>query len=475
MPPTVLIVEDEASLAATLQTFLERQGVTAHTFPSAEAALARLRELAPDLVLVDVNLPGMDGLAALQAIRDERPETLVVVTTGFSSVATAVAALKGGAVDYLTKPLDLEELWVVIRRAWEGQRLRDEVAYLRDRAGHTAPVESLLGRSPPIVAVRQRLAQVAQADRLGEAGPTVLVTGETGTGKELAARAIHAAGPRAAGPFIEINCAAIPAALLEGELFGFEKGAYTDARSSKPGLFEAADGGTLLLDEIGLLDVALQAKLLRVIEDRAVRRLGALVPRRVDVRIVAATNRNLAETVREGGFRQDLLYRLQVLTVDLPPLRERGDDVVLLAEHFLRQVRERYGLEAVGFAPTAIRALSTYPWPGNVRELANVIERAALMNPGGSLGAEHLALGPTGAPPVTVGPEGGDGSVRVDFGRGPIELESVERSLIHQALVHADWNRARAAGLLGLTKETLRYRMEKYRLSRDVRPGSDEG
>jgi two-component system response regulator AtoC len=371
--------------------------------------------------------------------------------------------MKAGAVDYLTKPLDLEELWVVIERAWEGHRARGELAYLRQRAGHSAPVESLLGVTVVMAEVRQRILQVARADRLGDAGPTVLVSGETGTGKELAARAIHAAGPRAEGPFVEINCAAIPGALLEGELFGFEKGAYTDARATKHGLFEAADGGSIFLDEVGLLDPALQAKLLRVIEDRAVRRLGALSPRRVDVRVIAATNRDLEAAAREGAFRQDLLYRLRVLTVDLPPLRARAEDVRLLAEHFLAAVRDRYGLAEVRFSPTALQALSAYPWPGNVRELAHAVERAALLNPGRTLEAEHLGLASAAGPvPVSVG---SDGLVQTDFERGAIDLESVERALIEQALTHTGWNRARAAGLLGLTKETLRYRIEKYGLN----------
>jgi len=464
VPPTVLVIEDEPGLAGAIETFLQRQGLTVRGFTSAEAALAELPRLAPDIALVDLHLPGMDGLAALEAIRQERPETIVILMTAYSSLSSAVAAMKAGAVDYLTKPLDLEELAVSIQRAWEGQRVRGELAYLRRRAGHSAPVESLLGGSPPMEEVRLRILQVARADRPGEAGPTVLVSGETGTGKELAARAIHAAGPRADGPFVEINCAAIPGALLEGELFGFEKGAYTDARASKPGLFEAADGGTLFLDEICLLDLALQAKLLRVIEDRAVRRLGALTSRRVDVRILAATNRDLEAAARDGTFRPDLLYRLRVLTVDLPPLRVRGDDVGLLAEHFLVEVRERYGLGDVRFSAPALEALTAYPWPGNVRELAHVVERAALLNPGRVLEPQHLGLSAAaaGAPSVALG---ADGVVRVDFARGPIDLEAVERALIEQALAHTRWNRSRAAELLGLTKETLRYRIEKYRLS----------
>jgi two-component system, NtrC family, response regulator AtoC len=300
--------------------------------------------------------------------------------------------------------------------------VRGELAYLRQRAGHAAPVESLLGASPTMAEVRSRILQVARADRPGEAGPTVLITGETGTGKELAGRAIHAAGPRAEGSVVEINCAAIPAALLEGELFGFEKGAYTDARAAKPGLFEAADGGSIFLDEVGLLDPALQAKLLRVIEDRAVRRLGALSAHHVDVRVIAATNRDLEVAAREGAFRPDLLYRLRVLTVDLPPLRARGEDIRLLAG-----VRDRYGLGAVRFPAAALHALDGYSWPGNVRKLNHAIERAALLNPGRTLEPEHFGLASAAtAVPVAMG---SDGLVRADFARGAIDLESVASGL----------------------------------------------
>jgi two-component system response regulator AtoC len=461
-----MIVDDEAGLAGAIETFLRRQGVDARSFGTAEAGLAALTDLMPDVALVDLQLPGMDGLAALAAIRRERPETVVIMMTAHSSVQGAVTAMKLGAVDYIAKPLDLDELWLVIQRAWDAERARGELQYLRQRAGHSAPVASLLGTSRAMDEVRQRILQVAAADRLGDAGPTVLLTGETGTGKELAARAIHAAGPRASGPFVEINCAAIPAALLEGELFGFEKGAYTDARASKPGLFEAADGGTLLLDEIGLLDVALQAKLLKVIEDRAVRRLGALAPRRVDVRILAATNRDLEPAVREGAFRADLLYRLRVLTVEMPPLRGRAEDIWLLAQHALDRLRERYALGETCWASSARDTLLTYPWPGNVRELMHVVERAALLHPGAALGTEILELGLSPAAAVAVAQDG----VRVDYSRGPIELEAVERSLIEQALRHVGWNRARAAELLGVTRETLRYRIEKFRLEPERAP-----
>jgi two-component system, NtrC family, response regulator AtoC len=466
MLPTVLIVDDEAPLAAAIETYLSRQGLTAHGFDSAERALAALAELAPDIALLDIQLPGMDGLAALSAIRRERPETLVILMTAYSSVASATAALRGGAVDYLVKPIDLEELSVVIQRTWDTHRVRSELSYLRQRAGHAAPIESLLGTSAAMAAVRRQLLQVAGADRLGDAGPTVLLTGETGTGKELAARAIHAAGPRAHGPFVELNCAAIPVTLLEGELFGFEKGAYTDARQSKPGLVEAADGGTLFLDEIGLLDGSLQAKLLKVLEDGAVRRLGALRPRRVDVRILAAANQDLEAAMRNGRFRADLLYRLRVLTVSFPPLRGRVEDIELLCAEFLRRTRERYGLGDVQLAPATRWALAEYSWPGNVRELRHVIERAALLHGTETILPEHLGLMSQLDARVALGSK----EVSVDFGRGAIDLEAIERELIARALSHAAWNRARAAELLGLTRETLRYRIEKYGLRPDALP-----
>jgi two-component system, NtrC family, response regulator AtoC len=466
MVRSVMVVDDEPGLVAAIEAFLRRQGADTRSFASAEDALAGLPGLAPDVALVDLQLPGMDGLAALEAIQRERPETVVIMMTAHSSVEGAVAAMRQGAADYVSKPFDLEELWLVIQRAWEAQRARGELVYLRQRAGHGAPVASLLGTSLPMEDVRRRILQVAAADRLGDAGPTVLVTGETGTGKELAVRAIHAAGPRASGPFIEINCAAIPAALLEGELFGFEKGAYTDARTSKPGLLEAADGGTLHLDEIGLMDVGLQAKLLKVIEDRAVRRLGALATRRIDLRIVAATNRDLDVAVREGAFRPDLLYRLRVLTVDMPPLRGRFEDILLLARHYLDRIRERYALGQTRWSQAALDSLVGYPWPGNVRELINVVERAALLHPGRVLEPGMLGLGPAPGAPIAVGPDG----VSVDFSRGPVDMEALERTILERALQHTRWNRTQAAQLLGLTKETLRYRIEKFRLAPEPRP-----
>ena len=323
-----------------------------------------------------------------------------------------------------------------------------------------ASAQALAGVVAESASMRELVALVL---RLADTRSPVLLEGESGTGKDLIAHWLHYAGARREGPFIKVHCPSIPGELLESELFGHEKGAFTDARAAKAGKIEMAAAGTLYFDQIQDLTLPLQAKLLRVIEDRTVRRLGALSPRRLDVRVLAATNRDLEKTAREGGFRQDLLYRLRVLTVDLPPLRERDDDIRLLAEHFLREVRSRHGLGEVRFSPAALAALVAYPWPGNVRELAHAVERAALLGPGPTLEPEHLGLAATSrAVPARVEP---DGSVHVDFAQGAIDLERVERSLIEQALAHAGWNRGQAARLLGLTKETLRYRIEKYGLS----------
>jgi two-component system, NtrC family, response regulator AtoC len=320
----------------------------------------------------------------------------------------------------------------------------------------------ILGRSARIQAVRTQIEEIAALEPLqAEGAPTVLVLGETGTGKELAARAIHDESPRAARPFVEINCAALPSALLEAELFGYERGAYTDARTAKPGLFEVAEGGTLFLDEIGHMDLVLQVKLLKAIEDKCVRRLGALHPRYIRTRIIAATNRDLVAAIAEGAFRQDLYFRVKVLTIELPPLRARADDVLLLARHFLEEFACRYARPAKRLSPEAESRLLSHTWPGNVRELAHVMERAALLPGGWTVDVEQLDLYGGRCAPVVVRR---DQTVQVDFSQGGIVLEEVERQLIIEALRASRGNRTRAAALLGVSRDTLRYRMEKYQL-----------
>ncbi len=467
MPPVVLIVEDETILGDSIAIYLERHGYAPAVARSGKEGLRLAEEATPDVAVVDIRLPGMDGLEVLRRMREGWPGTEVVMMTAHASIASAVEAMKRGAFDYLTKPLDLEELRVVVEKALTHLHMRQQLTYLRDREAAESGVGRILGESEAVGALRGEIERIAQLEGAG-GGPTVLVLGETGAGKELVARAIHAESPRAAGAFVEINCAAIPPTLLEAELFGYERGAYTDARAAKAGLFEAADGGTLFLDEIGHMDPALQVKLLKAIEEKAVRRLGGLRTRSVNARIVAATNRDLEAAIAAGAFRADLYYRIKVLTLEVPPLRVRGSDILLLARHFLARFTREYGLPLKDLAPDAERALLGYAWPGNVRELRHVMERAVLVRSGPSVTAPDLGLpGRKSEVEVVVKP---GGAVVVDFTAGGIALEEVERDLLVAALEAAAWQRSRAAQLLGISKDTLRYRMEKFKLRP---PGGD--
>jgi len=461
VPALILIVEDESILGQSMATYLARHGYATLRAGSGEEALRLVPEAGPDVVLLDVKLPGMTGLEVLPALKEASPATEVVMMTAHASVPSAVQAMRAGAFDYLTKPLDLDEVRVVVEKALAHLRMRRELSYLKARDEQGGPAAAFLGASAAMREVKRQVQRIASLESPQGDVPTVLVRGETGTGKEVVARAIHQQSPRAGGPFVEINCAAIPASLLEAELFGHEKGAYTDARSAKAGLFEAAEGGTLLLDEIGHMDLTLQVKLLRAIEEKAVRRVGGLRPKEVNVRIVAATNRDLEAAIAEGAFRADLYYRIKALTIHLPPLRDRGEDVLLLAGHFLARCAARYGLPPKALTPEAEKALLGYAWPGNVRELAHVMERAVLLHPGGAVEPRHLDLPVLREPPaLAVSPA----AVQVDFASGGIVLEDVERELIRQALAAADWDRGAAAKLLGISRETLRYRIEKFQL-----------
>ena len=461
MSPLIMVVEDETILGDSICAYLEHHGYSTVVARSGEDGLRLAEEGNPDVALVDIRLPGLDGLSALRKLRDVSAGTEVIMMTAHASVASAVDAMKAGAFDYLTKPLDLDEVRIVVDKALSHQRMRRELSYLKAReetGGHTSEI---VGDSQPIRALRQQIERIASLESREGDAPTVLIRGETGSGKEMVARAIHYGSSRAKGPFVEINCAAIPSSLLEAELFGYEKGAYTDARAAKPGLFESADGGTLFLDEIGHMETGLQVKLLKAIEEKSVRRVGGLRPKVFNARFVAATNRDLEAAIADGTFRPDLYYRIKALTLELPPLRSRGPDIPLLARHFLDRFTRRYGLPAKGLSPEAEAALLAYPWPGNVRELAHLMERAILLHEGPTIAAEHLGL-PARSTSATV--QVGPGTVQVDFSIGGIKLDEVERQLIRQALAAAGWNRGRAAQLLDISKETLRYRMEKYHL-----------
>ncbi|HEX5386871.1 MAG TPA: sigma-54 dependent transcriptional regulator [Gemmatimonadales bacterium] len=479
---TVLIVDDERTLARAVKAYLAEQGYEAEVAGDAETALGLLESLRPDVVFSDVRLPGMSGIDLLKRIREFDPAIAVVIMTAYGSIEGAVEAVKLGAFDYVKKPVDLEELKLLADRARETALLKQELSYYRGRAARDVPFAGIVGESPAVRAVLERASQIAALDET----PPVLITGETGTGKGLVARTIHASGPRSIKPFIEVNCTALPASLMEAELFGYERGAFTDAKESKLGLFEAAGGGFLFLDEIGDVELSLQGKLLRAIEERVVRRVGGIRDRKVDVRILAATNRDLERGVQLDRFRRDLYFRLAVILLRLPPLRERGNDILLLAERFLQQFSAKYGKAVRRIDPRARDQLLAYPWPGNVRELSHVIERATLWSQGSTLELEHLSLaspaeapaeiweptaGPvaTSAPPASTvgesagaarpsGPSPSPGALPPDGG----DLNTWERNLIEQALREAGGNQTRAAQRLGISRDTLRYRLKKF-------------
>ncbi|PYR31576.1 MAG: hypothetical protein DMF90_25350 [Acidobacteria bacterium] len=467
--PTVLIVDDERTLAKAMRAFLSEQGYEAEVAEDAEKALGLLGRLHPDVVFTDVRLPGIGGLELLKRIREFDSAISVVVMTAFGSIEGAVEAVKLGAFDYVKKPLDLEEIKLLADRARETSLLKQELSYYRERAAKDAPFEGMLGRSAPMLALQERMRQIAALDET----PPVLITGETGTGKGLVARTIHSSGARRAKPFIEVNCNALPAALMEAELFGHERGAFTDAKESKVGLFEAAEGGFIFLDEVGDIELALQGKLLRAIEDRVVRRVGGVRDRKINVCILAATNRELLREVQREGFRKDLYFRLAVILLRLPPLRERGEDVVLLAEYYLQRFNAKYGREVRTIGPRARQLMLAYPWPGNVRELSHVIERAVIWSQGDTLDSDHLSLLGSGEVPhsdqhglpedgIVSGADANQSPLAPKMPEPGLDLTLWEKSIIERALREADGNQTKAAQRLGLSRDTLRYRLKKF-------------
>lgn len=457
MSGTVLIVDDERTLARAVKAFLLESGYEAEIAPDAEQAIGLLETLRPDVVFSDVRLPGMNGIELLRRIREFDPSIPVVIMTAYGTIEGAVEAVKLGAFDYLKKPVDLEELRLLADRAREHSQLRQELSYYRRQAAGDVPFAGVVGESDSMRAVLDRARQIAALDET----PPVLIIGETGTGKGLVARTIHAGSRRSSKPFIEVNCTAIPATLMEAELFGHERGAFTDAKESRMGLFEAAEGGFLFLDEVGDVELSLQGKLLRAVEERSVRRVGGNRDRKVDVRILAATNRDLERESQRERFRRDLYFRLAVILLRLPPLRERGEDVLTLAEHFLQRFKAKYGKPVERIDPQARDLMLAYPWPGNVRELSHVVERAVLWSRGPTLDIEHLAL--EAHPDSPPAPEEQQPASSPSRPAG-MDLEQWERSLIEQALREAAGNQTRAAQRLGISRDTLRYRLKKYGL-----------
>ncbi len=449
MPETVLLVDDEPNILEVLRLAIEREGYRVQTALSAAAALEALADRPPDVMVTDLKMPGIDGRELLRRVRDIRPETPVVLMTAHGTIETAVQAMKQGAFDYLTKPIDNAALIEALDKALNARSLRDADSSAGAMPSADAEEAAFLGQSP---AARALLATV---ERAAAVDSTVLLIGETGTGKELIARMLHARGPRRGGPFQAVNCAARPATLIESELFGYEKGAFTGAAAAKPGRFELADGGTILLDEIGEMPLELQPKLLRVLQDQRFERVGGVKSRQVDARVVAATNRDLREQVAEGLFREDLFYRLNVITLPMPPLRERREDIPLLAERFCQQLAKRFGWPARELAGEAREILMRHDWPGNVRELQNLIERLTVLEPAGPITGDAVAreLGAAARPlPASMGIKDQVGATS----------EALETQMIRKALEENDGNRTHAAARLGISRRTLQLKMKRY-------------
>ncbi len=445
---TILIVDDEELIRWSLRERLSKEGYDLLEAGTAADAIAQVSSDV-DLILLDFRLPDGDGLDVLRTVKDKSPETLVILMTAFSTIENAVEAMKLGAFHYVNKPFNLDEVALLVEKALETSQLRREVRNLRSSQGREFAFDAIIGASPAMVQVKTLLARIASSP-----ASTVLLTGETGTGKDLAAKAIHYNSDRAAKPFVNITASALPEQLLESELFGHERGAFTDARQQKRGLLETADGGTVFLDEIGEMTTGLQSKLLRFLEEKTFKRVGGLADIRVDVRIIAATNRNLQEEVKAGKFREDLFYRLQVMPVALPPLRERRGDVPLLAAYYIDRFNREFKKRIRGLSASATKLLEQYQWPGNVRELRNAIERAMLLNDRDHLDPDDFT---TLTRTVTA-------SAQFALPSEGINLEDLERQLLVQALERAGGNQTHAAQLLGINRDQVRYRVEKFGL-----------
>jgi DNA-binding NtrC family response regulator len=463
--PIVLIVDDEAGVRESVRMVLKDtyEPVLVET---GDAAVAWLAENRASLLFLDILMPGMDGLEALEKIRERDPTLPVVMLTATKTVKTAVTAMKLGAFDYLTKPFDVDELRVIAQRATENASLQQEVRHLREEVGKRYNFDNIIGESPAIKDVFKTVAAVAPLKT------TVLISGESGTGKELVAKAIHFNSPRSGKPMVTLNCAAIPENLLESELFGHERGSFTDAHERKIGQFELADGGTIFLDEIGEMSPALQAKLLRVLEQGEIMRVGGSRPISVDVRVVAATNRNLQEAIAQNRFRADLYYRLNVVSLGLPALRERTEDIPRLIRHFVDMKVKALGLTQRELSPDTVERLLAYRWPGNVRELENVVERLLVLGPSdGPIGPEYLPQEVIeGLTPVA-------SHVRDQVLSGHKSLsdavDEFERDLIGEALTRTHYNQTRAASVLGTTRRILKYRMDKLGIGDGEEDGGD--
>jgi DNA-binding NtrC family response regulator len=446
---TILVVDDEALTRWSLSERLKSEGYEVLEADTGRAALERVGD-GVDLVLLDYRLPDTDGVTVLRKIKEFDQDILVVLLTAYANVETAVEAMKLGAYHFANKPFNLDDVAATVARALETTKLRREVRRYRTSAARPFSLDRIIGSSADVTALRHLVARIAASP-----ASTVLLTGESGTGKDLMAKVIHYSSDRATHAFMNITCSALPEQLLESELFGHERGAFTDARMQKRGLLETADGGTVFLDEIGEMTPGLQAKLLRFLEEKSFKRVGGALDIRVDVRVIAATNRNLEEEVAKGRFRADLFYRLDVLPIAVPPLRSHTEDIPALVEFFIDAFNTEFRKRILGATPAAYAVLQAYGWPGNVRELRNVIERAMLLCEGNRLDAKDFGALRGSTP----------GTEAFDLPAKGIDLEQLERSLVSQALKRCGGNQTRAGALLGLNRDQIRYRIEKFALS----------
>lgn len=473
----ILIVDDDHQLRHSFEKILVQEGHDVRTASSGEAGLAAIRECVLDLLIMDVRLPGMSGLETFRAVREFEPRLPVIIMTAFGTTETAIEATKMGAFDYILKPFDIPEVLALIRQAVEaGRFMRSQVEV--DVVADSCSREAIVGRSKAMQEVYKAIGRVAPTDA------TVLIRGESGTGKELAARAIYQHSLRANRPFLVINCVAIPETLLESELFGYEKGAFTGAVNRRVGRIEQANGGTVFLDEIGDMPFSIQSKILRLLQERSIERLGGREPIPVDVRIIAATNRDLEAALAEGRFREDLYYRLRVVTLALPPLRERTGDIPLLADYFLKRFAKEMEISSPGISQPAMERLSRHHWPGNVRELANTLQKALIFSRGCPLGPEEIARGINeDVSERTAERESSDEAIRrwirkelaAEAGENAFDtlMDRVACAIVAEALNLSGGNRSRAAKILGLSRPTLLSKIEKYRLKIDTSVSTD--
>lgn len=457
MSHKILIIDDEELIRITLERHLIKSGYEVTTADSAEKGFKMISDDPPDVLLLDNRLPDMNGIELLEKLKLQERQIIVIMITAYGMVEAAVKAMKLGAYDYISKPFNLEEISLVIKKSIETRSLRDQVKQLREEYGMTS--QPIQGKSDVIQKINNLISKIAKSD-----ATTVLIQGESGTGKELVAKAIHARSVRADKPFMAINCAALTLNLLESELMGYEKGAFTDAKTSKKGLFELANGGTVFLDEIGDMDMSMQAKLLRLLENKVFRRIGGIKDITVDVRVISATNQDLVKAIERGRFRKDLYYRLQVVPITLPPLRERNEDILILARHFIEHYNRECHKNIRGISPEAQQLLISYSWPGNVRELKNAIERAILLDSDTEILPDHLPQEVVDSSNVFTSEE----QVSLDsfiIPESGLSLDDVERAFIKKALEIASGNQTKAAQLLKLPRDAFRRRMKRFGLA----------